>query len=131
MKSPASILATALLAFTGVALAAGIQEENEARLARMLEGRIAGEPVNCIPAFRTASQLQVLEKVALVYDAGNVIYVARPEDPDMLGRDDVVVINRFGGQLCHSDVIRTVDRHGGYYTGVVFLDKFVPYPRAE
>lgn len=131
MKSPASILATALLAFTGVALAAGIQEENEARLARMLEGRIAGEPVNCIPAFRTASQLQVLEKVALVYDAGNVIYVARPEDPDMLGRDDVVVINRFGGQLCHSDVIRTVDRHGGYHTGVVFLDKFVPYPRAE
>lgn len=131
MKSPASILAAALLAFTGVALAAGIQEENEARLARMLEGRIAGEPVACIPAFRTTTQLQVLEKVALVYDAGNLIYVARPEDPEMLGRDDVVVINRFGGQLCHTDIIRTVDRHGGYHTGVVFLEKFVPYRKAE
>lgn len=131
MKSPASILAAALLAFTGVALAAGIQEENEARLARMLEGRIAGEPVACIPAFRTTTQLQVLEKVALVYDAGNLIYVARPEDPEMLGRDDVVVINRFGGQLCHTDIIRTVDRHGGYHTGVVFLEKFVPYRKVE
>lgn len=130
MKSPALILAAAALACTGTLLAADVQEDNEARLARMLEGRVAEEPVTCIAAFRS-DRLQVLEKVALVYDAGDLIYVARPDSPDMLGRDDVVVINRFGGQLCHTDIIRTVDRQGGYHTGVVFLDKFVPYRKSE
>jgi hypothetical protein len=41
----------------------------------------------------------------------------------------VLVIERFGGQLCHNDVMRTVDRHVGHFTGVVFLDKFVPYTK--
>lgn len=130
MKSPASIMAAATLALAAAALAAGTQEENEARLAGMLEGRIAGEPVACIPAFRT-DRLQVIEKVAIVYDSGDLVYVARPSNPEALGHDDIVVINRFGGQLCHNDIIRTIDRQGGYHTGVVFLDKFVPYRKAE
>ena len=91
---------------------------------------MAGELVSCVTAFRT-DKLQVIEKVALVYDAGDVVYVARPTDPGSLGFDDVVVINRFGGQLCHSDIIRTVSRQGGYHTGVVFLEKFVPYRKTE
>lgn len=130
MKSPAMILAAGALAFATATFAANTQEDNEARLARMLEGRVAGEPVSCVTAFRT-DKLQVIEKVALVYDAGDVVYVARPTDPGSLGFDDVVVINRFGGQLCHSDIIRTVSRQGGYHTGVVFLEKFVPYRKAE
>lgn len=129
MKSPALILVAAALAFTGTSLAAD-HPENEARLATLLEGRVAGEPVTCIPAFRT-DRLQVIEKVALVYTAGDVIYVARPDDPSVLGHNDVIVINRFGSQLCNTDIIRTVDRHGGFNTGVVFLEKFVPYRKAE
>ena len=66
-----------------------------------------------------------------MYDSGDLVYVARPSNPEALGHDDVVVINRFGGQLCHNDIIRTIDRQGGYHTGVVFLDKFVPYRKAE
>ncbi len=27
---------------------------------------------------------------------------------------------------CHTDIVRTVDRAGGYFTGVVFLGKVVP-----
>ena len=39
------------------------------------------------------------------------------------------VIERFGSQLCHNDVIRTIDRYQGYITGAVFLDEFVPYTK--
>ena len=60
-------------------------------------------------------------------EADVAIRVARPTQPDTLRRDDIIVIDRFGGQLCHNDVVRTVDRNGGYFTGVVFLEKFVPY----
>ena len=129
MKTLATILAGAALVMAGAtAAAARSAEENEARLARMLEGRTAGEPVSCISALNS-SRIEVIEDVALVYDAGDTIYVARPSDPRSLGRNDVIVINRFGGQLCHNDVIRTVDRYQGFTTGAVFLDKFVPYKR--
>jgi hypothetical protein len=130
MKTLSLILAGAALALTGAtAVLARSAEENEAKLARMLEGRVAGEPVNCIAALRS-ERMEVIEHVGIVYDAGATIYVARPDNPRSLGRDDIVVIERFGGQLCANDVIRTVDRYQGYTTGAVFLDKFVPYTKA-
>jgi hypothetical protein len=132
MKKLATILAGAALALSGTTVATAqtttLAERGEAKLAQMLEGRTAGEPVSCINAMR-ANQLQVIEHVGLVYRAGDTIYVARPSDPRVLGRNDVLVIERFGSQLCKQDVVRTVDRHGGFMTGVVFLDGFVPYKR--
>lgn len=130
MKTIASMMLGGLLLAAGAAHAADTRESNEARLAKMLEGRTAGEPVNCITTFRS-DKLEVIEYVGLVYDAGDVIYVSRPSNPETLRRDDVVVINRFGSQLCHTDIIRTVDRQGGYHTGVLFLEKFVPWKKAE
>jgi hypothetical protein len=130
MKTLATLLAGAALALAGTTSAsAGNAEENEAKLARMLEGRTAGEPVNCISALRS-NRIEVIEHVGIVYDAGSTIYVARPTDARQLGRNDIVVIDRFGGQLCTSDVIRTVDRYQGYTTGAVFLEEFVPYTKA-
>ena len=130
MKTLATILAGAALALTGTTAAlAKSAEENEAKLARMLEGRTAGEPVNCISAL-SSSRLEVIEHVGIVYDAGSTIYVARPTDPRQLARDDILVFNRFGSQLCTNDVIRTVDRYQGHTTGAVFLEEFVPYTKA-
>ncbi len=129
MKTLATILAGAALALAGgTAVSAKSAEQNEAKLARMLEGRTAGEPVNCISALRS-NRIQVIEHVGIVYDAGDTIYVARPSDPRQLGRDDIVVINRFSSQLCTNDLIRTVDRYQGFTTGAVFLDHFVPYTK--
>ena len=130
MKTLVMILAGAAIALTGTTAAlARTQEQNEAKLARMLEGRTAGEPVSCISALNS-NRMEVIEHVGIVYDAGDTIYVARPTDPRQLGRNDVVVIDRHSSRLCTSDVIRTVDRYQGYTTGAVFLDKFVPYSKA-
>ena len=130
MKTLAAILAGAALTLTGTAVsAATTAEKGEARLARMLEGRTAGEPVGCITTMRN-NDLQVIDEVGLVYDAGETVYVARPADPRMLRRTDTLVIDRFSpSRLCVDEPIRTVDRHGGYFTGVVFLQDFVPYTK--
>ena len=129
MKTLATILAGSALVLAGAtAVSAKSAEESEAKLARMLEGRTAGEPVSCISAMRS-NRIEVIEDVGIVYDSGGTIYVARPSDPRQLGRDDIVVIDRHGGQLCHNDVIRTIDRYNGFTTGAVFLDKFVPYSK--
>lgn len=131
MKTIATILTATALALTGAAASAQtLAEKGEARLAKMIEGRTAGEPVSCISAPRS-TQLEVIEHVGLVYDAGKTIYVARPQDPKVLGRNDAIIIERFGGQLCKQDVTRTFDRNLGFTTGVVFLSDFVPYTKRD
>jgi hypothetical protein len=130
MKLFASILAGAAVLAMGASAASAemLAEKGEARLAKMLEGRTAGEPVNCVSAIRS-NRLRVIEHVGVVYDAGKTIYVSRPSDPKSLGPWDIPVIERFGSQLCTTDIIRTVDRSGGYITGAVFLGDFVPYTK--
>lgn len=107
-----------------------VAERGEAKLAKMLEGRVAGEPVKCISAFN-GSNIEVIDETALVYRTGSTVYVARPTDPRMLGRNDILVTERFGSQLCSNDTMRTVDQSGGFFTGVVFLSDFVPYTKAD
>jgi len=135
MNTSGRIIATAVLALAGAAALSAANaekrvQENEARLARMLEGRTAGEPQSCIPILRP-KQFEVIEGVALIYDSGDILYVARPTDPETLRRDDVLIVDRHTSQLCNSDVVRTVDRNNGFVTGVVFLKQFVPYKKLE
>ena len=131
MKYLGSILAGIALAATPAMVSAQTPaEKGEARLAKMLEGRVAGDPVSCISALR-GNRLNVIDHVGLVYDAGGTIYVARASDPRSLSRHDVVVVDRFGSQLCKQDVVRTIDRYNGHTTGAVFLSDFVPYTRQQ
>lgn len=128
MKIFATILAGTALALAGATAASAETraEKSEAKLARMLEGRTAGEPVSCINTLSRSEDLEVFEYVGLVYDSGDTIYVARPTHPNDLSSRDIVVIDRFSSQLCKSDIIRTVDQSGNF-TGVVMLSDFVPY----
>lgn len=128
MKTLATILAGAALALT--ASAAGARRPSgEETLARLLEGRVPGQPVRCINVFRS-NQLRVIDRVGVVYDAGSTIYLARARDPESLRDDDVLVTSRFGSDLCRDDQMHTVERYSGALKSVVFLDDFVPYKRA-
>jgi len=134
LKMFALIAGGAALALTAGAASAGpvpsYREQGEARLARMLEGRTAGEPVSCISTM-SPNGLEVIDGVALVYKAGKTIWVARPVDPAMLGRNDALVMDRFSAsRLCVQEQIHTIDRYDHYHTGVVFLQDFVPYTKA-
>lgn len=126
MRTSRMFLAAVLALAVVTAHSADRKEQNEARLTKMLEGRTAGEPVSCVPVLKRDG-FHEIEGVALIYDSGDTLYVARPTDPNALGPNDVMVLARVGSQMCNTDVVRKVDRNGGYDTGVVFLTKFVPY----
>ncbi|MEP0392783.1 MAG: hypothetical protein ABJ205_07875 [Erythrobacter sp.] len=105
--------------------------KGEARLARLLEGRVAGEPRDCIREFRS-SRMQTINETAYVYGRGDTIYVQRTRHPDDIDDDDVLVIRKTSStQLCRLDFITSVDRFSGFFTGGVQFDKFVPYTRVD
>ena len=126
-KIIAALALSALALGAATTVVAKEKQTGEQKLAEMLEGRVAGEPKSCISTVRSGS-LQVIDKTALVYEAGDTLWVNRTARPDDLRRDDVLVINQTSGmQLCRLDRITTVDQVSHFFTGIVFLQDFVPY----
>lgn len=104
--------------------------KGEQRLAKLLEGRVAGEPQSCINEFRN-SQLRVIKDTAYVYGRGDTIWVQRTRNPESIDDDDILVSQRLSGRLCRQDINYTIDRFGHFYSGAVFFDDFIPYTRVK
>jgi hypothetical protein len=110
---------------------AASRADPETRLARMLKGRVAGEPVDCINLRRIRSS-QIIDDTAIVYDAGSILYVNRPRaGRRSLDRSDILVTNLHSSELCSIDVVRLLDSSSRMQTGTVFLGDFVPYSRVR
>ena len=125
MKRLPLLLAASLL-LPGSAAVAKPKLDPEARLARVLEGRVAGEPVDCIQLSRVNST-QIIDKTAIVYDAGSTLYVNRPRAGlESLDRWDTLVTKSFSSQLCKVDVVRLFESGSRMETGTLFLGDFVP-----
>ncbi|WP_234030247.1 hypothetical protein [Erythrobacter mangrovi] len=105
--------------------------KGEAKLAKLLEGRVAGEPTNCIRTFGSRNITQI-DGTALVYKDGKTIWVNRTRTPDAIDDSEIMVIKRFDGtNLCRTDHITLVDRLSGSFSGIIILDDFVPYRMPE
>lgn len=128
MRKLALVLAAGAALLAGPALQARERLTGEQQLAKLLEGREAGEPVSCIPLHRT-SDARIIAKTAIVYDQGRTIYVNRPRYPNSLDDDDVMVTVLHTSQLCRLDTVKLHDRSGFHFTGFVGLEDFVPYRR--
>ena len=127
----AATLALPALAQDDAAPAPAQQTKGEARLAKLLEGRVAGEPVRCSRGPRNIP-MQAIDRTAYVYGRGETIWVQRTANPDNIDSDDALVTIRFGAsELCKLDQMNTVDRVLGFMTGVVFFEDFVPYTRVK
>ena len=130
MRSLLPLIVGSLLLASAAADAAP-RTDPQARLARALEGRTAGEPVNCISLRRIRSS-QIIEKTAILYDAGGTIYVNRPRGgAESLDRHDVLVTKTQSSQLCSIDTVDLYDSASRMFRGVVFLDQFIPYRRTS
>lgn len=106
------------------------QSEGQAELAELLEGRVAGEPQSCVRTYPN-THINIIDGTALVIERGSTLYVNIPQHPESLDDDDALKIRRTGSQLCRSDIVTTFDSTGGFYTGNIFLNDFVPYEKVE
>ena len=124
-----------LAALAGVALTAGPavardRMSGDEKLAKLLEGRVAGEPRSCINT-RVHSESQVIDGTAVVYGRGRTIWVNIPSNARDLDDHDAMLTRQYSSNLCRQDIVTTFDATGGFYTGNVFLTDFVPYTRAN
>lgn len=128
---------TALLSLLPLAMIAAVadaspRQTGEEQLAKMLEGRTAGAPLDCIRTLPN-TDMTVIDGTAIVVRRGKTLYVNRTRDPASLDDRDGLLLKRFGdgGQLCSIDTMTTFDRTSHIYTGNVFLTEFIPYTKAK
>lgn len=106
--------------------------KGEQRLAKLLEGRVAGEPQTCIRNLPTGRS-ETIDRTAYVFGSGNTIYVQRTTRPEQINDRDTLVLRRYGAsaQLCRQDIASTIDPITRIFTGAVFFEDFVPYTRVK
>lgn len=125
-----SLAAAALTLLAAPAQADETVTRGAAELAKILDGRVAGEPERCIRTIGNRNINQI-DETALVYRDGDTVWVNYTRNPESIDDSDVMVIRRFNGtSLCRTDQIDLVDRFNGFFTGVIFLDDFIPYRKA-
>ncbi|MDO6416808.1 hypothetical protein Q4F19_20665 [Sphingomonas sp. BIUV-7] len=126
------MLAAALIAGGASARSAQPNIKGEAELAKLLDGRVAGKPVNCISTTNSQSS-RIIDGTAVVYQStGRTLYVNRPRiGADSLRNDDILVTKIWGSQLCSLDQVRLVDRTSRFPRSFVGLGEFVPYTKPK
>lgn len=105
--------------------------EPEARMAKALEGRVAGKPVDCI-TLRQIQSSEIFDKTAILYKSGSTWYLNRPESGrEFLNRDDVLLTDTHSSNLCSVDIVRLLDSGTHFPSGSLGLGKFVPYTKPK
>jgi hypothetical protein len=126
-----TLFIAAALAAVPAATSAREKLAPEDQLAKLLDGRVAGEPQDCLPLTSLGSS-RIIDKTAIVYGNGGTLWVNRPKGgAESLDDDDILVLKTTGSQLCSIDTIELHDRTSHMYSGFVSLGKFVPYRRAK
>jgi hypothetical protein len=125
---PHILLGVSLLATAPAQAGTRREAGREAELARALEGRVAGAPVDCLN-LRDIRSTRIVDRTAILYEGpGGTLFLNRPDaGQSSLNGWDVMVTDTHGDRLCSIDVVQLYDRGLQMRTGSVFLGEFVPY----
>lgn len=119
-----------LLLLAGCAPGASSAGDADA-LARLLDGRVAGNPGRCVPA-RQNEALRVIDKRTLAYGSGATIYVNRLDRAcPGLEPFNTLITEVHAGQHCRGDRIRSLEPGSSIPGPPCLLGDFVPYRRAK
>ncbi len=102
--------------------------KQSAKLEKALEGKVAGEKINCISRQPQTNLTAISNNVVLYRVSRKLVY-----KNELIGscngltRDDIIVTQSWGSQMCRGDLTRTVDRMSGMLSGACALGDFIPY----
>ncbi len=130
------IFATAAIGLTACATTvsqpAQRSERAQATYDKLLAGKVAGKPQNCLPLQR-ANDMEVIDDDTILYRDGRTTYVNKPLGScNLLSRGSYALVTRSqGSQMCRGDIGTVTDISTGTTVGSCAIGDFVPYRPAS
>jgi hypothetical protein len=121
------------LGLTGCTASAEMQApraaEAKADLDEALAGRVAGKPQNCLPLSPSSMNgPQIIDQTTILYRDGKRVWrTTLASDCPSLGRDDILVVEMNGSQVCRNDLFRPIDRGSQIPGAYCRFGDFTPY----
>lgn len=104
--------------------------EAEAHLGKLLAGRVAGEPVSCLPNARPDANMVAIDDNTIAFRQGSRVFINRPTGGCAnLGGPYALVVRKPSTRLCRGDIAEVTDMHNGFTVGSCVLGDFVPYTK--
>jgi hypothetical protein len=100
----------------------------QAKLATLTAGKVAGRPMSCLPAYYT-NEMTTIEDRAVAFKRGQRVYLNNMQGSCVNLREHYTLVTRhFGsGDLCRGDIAQIVDLPTGMTVGSCVFGDFVPY----
>jgi hypothetical protein len=121
-----------LALLTGCATTTETAQGPDPKLTAALEGRVAGKSQSCIRLDEATGN--EVYRDAILYRAGRSKYwlAEAPGCGSSGGHNDYILVqNVFGSQLCRGDIVRLVERTGGFGAGACAIRSFTPYTKPK
>jgi len=129
MRSMSFLLLTAALAACSTAPQPRTAQA-EAQLERLLAGKVAQQPVDCLPTYRSGDMVVIDDNTILFREGRNRIFrndLNGGSCTGLGGGHYALVTKQFGGGLCRGDIAQVMDVSNGMTVGSCVMGDFVPY----
>lgn len=100
---------------------------DEAKLARALEGKVAGKPLSCINLRNVRSTKTYGEQTMLYVVNARLAYRNDPPGGCPMRNDRAIITRTPGNMLCRGDIALIQDLTTGFGFGGCALGNFIPY----
>lgn len=109
--------------------AAALTPKQMERLDKQLAGKVPGEPVRCLPNYRSNDTIRISDDILLYRSGGSLVYRnnLKGSCPGLARDSDIMVIRQFGSSTCEGDFFHLVDRTSGIRGPTCVFGEFVPY----
>jgi len=135
MRMPLLILAAATLGACTTAPQPEMRSAKaEAHLQKLLAGKVAGQPLSCLPSHRS-NDMVVIDDNTILFRDGNRVY--RNDliggGCSQIGKGHYALVTRTSGGfgLCRGDIGEVRDLTAGISVGSCVFGDFVPYTRPQ
>ena len=102
--------------------------EAEAQFQKLTSGKVAGQPMTCLPTYRSGNMVTIDDQT-VVFEDGRRVYVNHllGDCPQLSSGFYTLVTNSYGSGLCRGDIAKVVDLHTGMTLGACAIGDFTPY----
>jgi len=107
---------------------AGRPDKNRIAYEKLLAGKTAGKPQDCIDTRFTRPRLTAYDGKLLYRVSGKLVYVTETGGGcEAVSRGDAIITRQFQTRLCRGDIAQTMNLQANIPSGSCAMGQFVPY----